>query len=76
MEVGGRMVSTKLDRNFTKTNSVNQPGPFQLSESEPPTKEHTWAVSRPPCSHVTEVQFNLHVGTEHGQLEQELSQKL
>lgn len=44
-----------------------------LSESEPPTKEHTRARPRPPCSYV-DVQLGLHVGPE--QLEQGLSQEL
>ena len=30
-----------------------------LSETEPPTKEHTWAGHRPPH---TDVQLGLHVG--------------
>ena len=30
-----------------------------LSETEPPTKEHTWAWDRPPH---TDVQLGLHVG--------------
>ena len=30
-----------------------------LSETEPPTKEHTWAWNRPPY---TDVQLGLHVG--------------
>ena len=45
-----------------------------LSESEPPTKEHTWAGPRPLYTYVTDVQLGLHVGPE--QLEQGLSQKL
>jgi hypothetical protein len=35
-----------------------------FSESEPPTKEHTQAVSRPPRSYVADVHFDLHVGPE------------
>ena len=45
-----------------------------LSESEPPTKEHTWAGPRPLYTYVTDVQLGLHVGPE--QLEQGLFQKL
>ena len=45
-----------------------------ISASEPPTKEHTQAGPRSPCTYVTDVQLGLHVVPE--QLEQGLSQKL
>jgi hypothetical protein len=45
-----------------------------LSETEPPTKEHTQARPRPPCTYATDVQLGLHVGSK--QLEWELPQKL
>ena len=35
-----------------------------FSVTELPTKEHTWAGPRPPCSYVTDVQLDLHVGPE------------
>ena len=44
-----------------------------LSESEPPTKEHTQAGPRSPCTYVADVHLGLHVGPE--QLEQGLFQK-
>jgi hypothetical protein len=47
---------------------------MDLSESEPPTREHTQAGPRPPRTYVAGVQLDLHVGPE--QLEQGLSQKL
>ena len=52
------------DRNSTgrPTESTN------LSETEPPTKEHIWAAPRPPWSYVADVQLGLHVDLE--QLEQ------
>jgi hypothetical protein len=31
-----------------------------LSETELPSKEHTWASLRPPCIYVTDVQLGLH----------------
>ena len=34
--------------------------PWELSESEPPTKEHTWARLRPPGTHVADRQLILH----------------
>jgi hypothetical protein len=40
-----------------------------LSDSEPPTKEHTGVGPRPPCTHVADVQLALHVGPQ--QLEQD-----
>lgn len=57
-----------------KNNRVNQPGPLELSVSEPPTKKHTWTRPRPPCPYIADVQFVLHVGLE--QLKARLSQKL
>ena len=45
-----------------------------LSETEPPTKEHTQAELRPLHTNVADVQLGLHVGPK--QLEQGLSQKL
>ena len=35
-----------------------------LSENEPPTEEHTWAGTRPPCSYIADMQLDLHVGCE------------
>ena len=35
-----------------------------LSETEPPTKEHTQAGPRPPHTYVADVQLGLHVGPE------------
>ena len=31
-----------------------------LPETEPPTKDHTWAGPRPPCTYVADVQLGLH----------------
>ena len=45
-----------------------------LSETKPPTTEHTRAGPRPPHTHVADVQLGLHVGPE--QLEEGLSQEL
>jgi hypothetical protein len=45
-----------------------------ISESEPPTKEHTQAGPRPPHTYVVNVPLGLLVSP--GQLEQGLSQKL
>jgi hypothetical protein len=39
-----------------KAKSVNRP---KLSETEPPTKEHTWAGLRSPCTYGTDVQLGL-----------------
>ena len=44
---------------------------LELSETEPPTKEHTWAGPRLACTYVADVQLGLHVGPK--QLEQGLS---
>ena len=59
---GGRIVGPKEDKNHT-ARKVNS-GPLWLPESESPTKEHTWAGTRPPHSSVADLQFNLHVGPE------------
>ena len=50
------------------------PKPLEMSEFEPPTKEHAQNEPRPPCTYVADVQLDLHVGPE--QLEWGLSQKL
>jgi len=34
----------------------------RISETEPPTKEHTWAGCRLPYTYVADVQLDLHVG--------------
>lgn len=57
-----------------KTDSVNSPGPLDLSESEPQTKEHIQAVPRLPCPYVADGQLDLHVDPKI--MEHELSQKL
>jgi hypothetical protein len=46
---------------------------LRLLESEPPSKEHTWAGPRPPSTYVADVQLGLHVGPE--QLEKGAIQK-
>jgi len=46
---------------------------LRLSESEPPTKEHTQVGPRPPYTYVTDVQFDFHMGPD--QLEWGLFQK-
>ena len=45
-----------------------------LSETEPPTKEHTESGPRPHRTYVADVQLGLHMGPE--KLEQVLSQNL
>lgn len=35
--------------------------PWELSETEPPTKEHTQAGPRPPRSYVADMKLGLHV---------------
>ena len=57
-----------------KTNRIIKLGPLRFSESEPPTKEHTQAGPRSPCTYITDVQLGLHVGLEP--LKPSLSQKL
>ena len=73
--IGGRIVDRKGDRKelHRKTNRVNQPGPLGFSEFGPPTKEHTQAEPRPPCTYVADVQLSFHVGPK--QLEQGLPTK-
>ena len=71
-KIGGRIVGPKGDRN--STGRPTESGPLELSESEPPTKEHIWAGPRPPHTYVADVQLCLRVGPE--QLEWELSLKL
>ena len=44
-----------------KTNGVTNMDSSRLSETEPPTKEHTQAGPRPPCTYVVDVQLGLHV---------------
>jgi hypothetical protein len=50
-----------------------QPGPLELSESEPPTKEHIQAEPQSPHIYVSYVQLGFHMGPE--QLEEGLSQR-
>ena len=57
-----------------KTNKVNYSEPLGLTESEPPTKGHTWAGPRPPHTYAADVQLHLHAGLQ--QLEQGLSLNL
>jgi hypothetical protein len=48
MKIWGRIKDPKADRNTTrKMNRINSPEPLGLSETEPPTKEHTPAGHRP-----------------------------
>ena len=39
-----------------------------LSETEPPTKVHTWVAPTPHCSYVADVQLDLHMGPEQLEL--------
>jgi hypothetical protein len=49
-------VAPEGDRNSTgRPTELNSPGPLRLSESEPPTKEHTWAGYRPLGTYVADV---------------------
>ena len=51
------------DKNITgRPIESAKPGPFCLSEIEPPTKEYIWAGPRHPRTHVADVQLGLHVG--------------
>jgi hypothetical protein len=70
--IGGRFASPKGIELYRKTNRVTYPGPLGLSETEPPTTEHTWTGPRPSCTYVADVQLGLHPK----QLECGLSQKL
>ena len=63
------------DKNITgRPIESAKPGPFCLSEIEPPTKEYIWAGPRHPRTHVADVQLGLHVGPK--QFQQRLSQML
>ena len=73
--IGGRIAGPKEDRHSTgrPTESTDLDS-WSLQESEQPTKQHTWAGSRPLCTYVADVQLGLYVGPE--QLEWGLSEKL
>jgi len=62
---GGRIEGPEGERNCIRrrTESTNL-NPWEVSETEPPTKEHTWAGPRPPplFTFVADVQLSLHVG--------------
>jgi hypothetical protein len=57
----GLMGTPEVHRNSTgrPTESTNL-DPWELSESEPPTKEHTWAEMRPIGTHVADRKLSLH----------------
>jgi hypothetical protein len=54
-------VSLKVIGKQTESTNVDTWG---LSESEPPTKEHTRAEPRPPYIYVADMQLDLHVALE------------
>ena len=59
--VEGKIKGPEVDGNPTErpTESTNL-DPWELSESEPPTKEHTWAEMRPIGTHVADRKLSLH----------------
>jgi hypothetical protein len=60
---GGRIAEPKGDRNSTgKPTELTNLDPW-ASPSEPPTKEHSSARRRPPCTYVADVQLGLHGGS-------------
>jgi hypothetical protein len=76
-ELGGRTESPVQDRNSTgrPADSTNM-DPWELSKTEPPTKEHTvWTeVPSPTPPYVADEQLSLHIDPQ--QQEQRLSLKL
>jgi hypothetical protein len=64
--IRGRISGPKGDRNSTgrPTESTNL-DLWQISQSESPAEEHTWAGPRPLCTHVADVQLGLHVGPQN-----------
>ena len=70
--IGGRIATPKERRNPQEDNRIEYPGSLRLSETEPLTKEHTWAGSRPLCMYEADVLLGHHVGPE--QLDWGLSQ--
>jgi hypothetical protein len=62
-ELGGRVegpegIGTPQEDPTESTNL----DPWGLSETEPPTKEHTLGATGPPHTYVADVQLGLHVG--------------
>jgi hypothetical protein len=54
----GRIEGSSRDRNSTgrPIESTNLgPGPLGLSENEPPTRQHMWTPTQPPCIYVAGV---------------------
>ena len=72
--IGGGIAWPKRDRNSTGRPTESRNLGLWSSESEPPTKEHTWDGPRPLCTYVADMYLGLHVGPE--QLEQGLTQKV
>lgn len=50
------------DRNSTRRPTKLTISFWGLSETEPPTREYTWAWSRHSYTHVSDVQYGLHAG--------------
>jgi hypothetical protein len=75
---GGRIEDSRRDRNSTgRATESTTLDPWGLSETEPPTKEHTQAGPSPPpnpSTYVVDVQLSLYTAPEL--LKQGLSQKL
>jgi len=67
LNIGGverRIEGPEGNRNSVgKLTESNNLDPWELSETEPPTKEHTMAGSRPPSTYVADLQLSLHVGS-------------
>ena len=51
---------------FIKTpwKEQSEPGLLEFTETEAPTKEHTWAGPRPPSTYTADVQLGLHMDPE------------
>jgi len=71
MEVGdshGRVGTSIVVRKEVRTLQEDQQSQLtrtpRLSETEPPTKEHIWNVSRPPYTYVADMQLGFHMDFE------------
>ena len=60
---GGKIEEPEEDRKSTeRPTELANLDPWELSETERSTKEHTWARLGPPCTYVADMQLCLHVG--------------
>ena len=46
--VEARIEKTRVDKDTRKPKESTNPGPWGLTETKPPTKEHPWARPSPP----------------------------